>query len=424
MIVKNGREQEIIDTFTEHGLHAVTVGEVIEDQRFRLMQRGELVADIPVDALTEEAPVYQMPSEEPAYFRAFQRMEQEIPLVTDHGEMLRKLLEQPTIASKRSVYDQFDTGVQRNTFLGPGSDAGIIRVEGTDKALAIAIDCNARYLYLDPETGGKIAVAEAARNVVCTGATPLAITDGLNFGNPTKPEVYWQMEQSVTGMSEACRLLKTPVISGNVSLYNESVGNAVFPTPVVGMVGLIESQEHVTTSQFQQAGDAIYLIGVTETEFGGSELQRVLRDVEEGKTYIGKAPAIDLDTEARRQEQLLCAIRNGIIQSAHDVAEGGLAVALAESCFTETELGATVYLDGNLTVEMFSETQSRFLVSVKPEQEHRLKELVDDVRRIGTVTDDQTYTILENEEKVVEESVLTLYASWEGAIPCLLNSRA
>ncbi|WP_106494679.1 phosphoribosylformylglycinamidine synthase subunit PurL [Lentibacillus sp. Marseille-P4043] len=424
LVVKKGREQEIIDVFEKYGLQAVAVGEVIEEKTFRLLHHTEVVADIPVDALAEEAPVYQMPSEEAAYFQEYQNIKPIVPEVTDHSGMLKKLLSQPTIASKEWVYDQYDSMVQTNTVVTPGSDAAIVRVKGTNKALAITTDCNSRYIYLDPETGGKIAVAEAARNIVCSGAKPLGLTDGLNFGNPTKPDIFWQMEKSIDGMSDACRVLKTPVVSGNVSLYNESKGKAIFPTPVVGMVGLLESLEHLTPSYFQQAGDAIFVIGETKAEFGGSELQNVLADDTTDEIYTGQAPAIDLQVEAKRQSQLLEAIHQGVVQSAHDVAEGGLAVALAESVFHKTGLGVIAYLSGDMTVELFSETQSRFLVSVKPEDEEQFKELVADARQIGVVTDDHTYTVVGNGEKVIEENVDTLCKRWKGAISCLLKSKA
>src|SRR5699024_6655009 len=328
LVVKQGREQEIIDVFEKYGLQAVAVGEVTEEKSFLLKQHGEVVTDIPVDALAEEAPVYHMPAKEAAYVKAFQQMENTVPHVGDHGAMLKQLLQQPTIASKEYAYDQFDSTVQTNTVVKPGSDSGVIRIKGTDKALAITTDCNSRYIYLDPETGGKIAVAEAARNIVSSGARPIGLTDGLNFGNPTNPEVFWQMKQSVEGMSEAARMLETPVVSGNVSLYNQSNGRSIFPTPVVGMVGLIESLEYLTPNFFQEPGDLIYVIGETKAEFGGSELQNVV----EG-TYQGKAPSIDLQVEAERQKQLLAAIRQNLVQSAHDLAEGGLGVALAESVF-------------------------------------------------------------------------------------------
>ncbi|MFD2045194.1 phosphoribosylformylglycinamidine synthase subunit PurL [Ornithinibacillus salinisoli] len=416
MVVKKGREQEIIDVFEKYGLQAVAVGHVVEEKVFRLKQHGEVQAEIPVDALAEEAPVYHLPSVEARYFKEFQAMDVAVPAVEDHGEMLKKLLQQPTIASKEWVYDQYDSMVQTNTVVSPGSDAAVVRIKGADKALAITTDCNSRYIYLDPETGGKIAVVEAARNIVCSGARPLGLTDGLNFGNPTNPEVFWQMEKSVEGMSTACRELDTPVISGNVSLYNQSKGKAIFPTPIVGMVGLHESLDHITPSFFQQAGDVIYLVGDTIAEFGGSELQNVL----EGK-YTGKAPSIDLQVEAKRQKQLLTAIQQGMVASAHDLAEGGLAVALAESVFHPKGLGLEVDLAGDLTVALFSETQSRFLVSINPENKEQFEAVVEDANPIGIVTADGRLTVKSEGSEILGEEVENLRELWKGAIPCLLK---
>ncbi|MFC3039441.1 phosphoribosylformylglycinamidine synthase subunit PurL [Virgibacillus xinjiangensis] len=419
LVAEEGREQEIIDIFEKYGLEAVAVGKVIEEKVFRIKQHGEVKADIPVDALAEEAPVFHLPSKEAAYYQEFQQMVVNQPEVKDHTDMLKKLLQQPTIASKEWVYDQYDSMVQTNTVLAPGSDAAVIRVKGTNKALAITTDCNSRYLYLDPETGGKIAVAEAARNIVCSGARPLGITDGLNFGNPTNPEVFWQMEKSVDGMSEACTALGTPVIGGNVSLYNQSKGRAIYPTPVVGMVGMHESLEHITPSHFQTSGDLIYQIGEAEAEFGGSELQQVIQ----GK-YEGKAPHIDMEVEAERQSQLLTAIKQGAVQSAHDLSEGGLAVALAESLFGKEGLGAEVELDGDATTVLYSETQSRFLVSVKPEMKEDFERIVKDARLIGKVTADGVCSVKVGEKQAVKEDTAILKEIWRGAIPCLLNSKA
>jgi phosphoribosylformylglycinamidine synthase len=419
LVVQKGREQEIIDVFEKYGLQATAVGEVIEEKMFRIKQHGEIMADIPVDALAEDAPVYHMPSAEADYFKKFQQMENTIPEVEDHARMLKQLLQQPTIASKEWVYDQYDSMVQTNTAVTPGSDAAVIRIKGKDKSIAITTDCNSRYIYLDPETGGKIAVAEAARNLICSGARPLGLTDGLNFGNPTNPQTFWQMEKSVEGMSEASRTLGTPVISGNVSLYNQSKGKSIFPTPIVGMVGLHESLEHITPSFFQTAGDAIYLIGETKAEFGGSELQNVL----EGK-YEGKAPAIDLDVEAVRQNQLLNAIQQGLIQSAHDLAEGGLAVALAESTFAGIGVGAEVSLEGDATTSLFSETQSRFLVTVKDEHKEKFDVNVENAKQIGVVTADESIVINVNEDTIMKENTKELEKLWKGAIPCLLKSKA
>lgn len=419
LCVKQGREQEIIDVFEKYGLNAVPVGKVVEEKVFRIKHHGEVVADIPVDSLADDAPVYYMPSKEAEYFNAFQKMENKVPEVQHHGDMLKKLLQQPTIASKEWVYDQYDHMVQTNTVVAPGSDAAVLRIKGYDKALAITTDCNSRYIYLDPETGGKIAVAEAARNIVCSGARPLGLTDGLNFGNPQNPEIFWQMEKSVAGMSSACQALETPVISGNVSLYNQSKGKSIFPTPIVGMVGLHESLEHITPSFFQHTGDVVYVIGETKAEFGGSELQNVTQ----GK-YEGKAPVIDLDVEAKRQKELLTAIQSGLVQSAHDVAEGGLAVALAESVFSDKGLGTTVELAGDATVALFSESQSRFVVSVSKENAKKFEDMVQDAKAVGTVTDKGMLKVLVNSSEVINDSVQELEKVWKGAIPCLLKSKA
>ncbi|MEH7610564.1 phosphoribosylformylglycinamidine synthase subunit PurL [Gottfriedia acidiceleris] len=416
LVVEKGREQEIVDLFEKYDLHAVSVGRVTDDKMLRLLHKGEVVAELPVDALAEEAPVYHKPSTEPAYYGEFQAMENYIPEISDSKETLKQLLSQPTIASKEWVYGQYDYMVRTNTVVAPGSDAAVIRIRDTKKALAMTTDCNARYLYLDPEVGGKIAVAEAARNVVCSGARPLAITDCLNFGNPEKPEIFWQLEKATDGMSEACNVLSTPVIGGNVSLYNETNGEAVYPTPVVGMVGLIEDVEHITTQNFKTAGDLIYVIGGAEAEFGGSELQKLLN----GKIF-GKAPSIDLAVESSRQEQILAAIQAGVVASAHDISEGGLAVAIAESTFGPSEVGATITIEGNEVVSLFSETQSRFLLSVKPEHKVQFEALVD-AKLIGTVTEETSVTVRnENNETVLHASVEELKQAWKEAIPCLLK---
>jgi phosphoribosylformylglycinamidine synthase len=245
IVVTKGREQEIKDLFTKYDLEAVAIGTVTDDKKLRLLQHGEIVADVPVDALAEDAPVYHKPSKEPIYYQEFQALEVEVPQVEDLNETLKQILSQPTVASKEWVYNQYDYMVRTNTVVAPGSDASVVRIRGTRKALAMTTDCNSRYVFLDPEVGGKIAVAEAARNIVCSGGEPLAITDNLNFGNPEKPEVFWQIEKAADGISEACTVLETPVIGGNVSLYNETSGTAIYPTPVIGMVGLVTDLDHI-----------------------------------------------------------------------------------------------------------------------------------------------------------------------------------
>lgn len=420
LVIEKGREQEIIDIFEKYDLEAVSVGHVTDDKMLRLLHQGEVVCELPVDALAEEAPVYHKPSSEPAYYREFLETKVEDPAITDAADTLKQLLKQPTIASKEWVYDQYDYMVRTNTVVAPGSDAGVLRIRGTKKALAMTTDCNARYLYLDPEVGGKIAVAEAARNIVCSGARPLAVTDNLNFGNPEKPEIFWQIEKSADGISEACRTLSTPVIGGNVSLYNESNGTAIYPTPVIGMVGLIEDTAHITTQSFQQAGDVIFVIGETKEEFAGSELQKMT----EGRIY-GKAPEIDLDVELARQEALLAAIQNGLVQSAHDVSEGGLGVALAESTFGTDGLGADIQIDLNSAASLFSESQSRFVVTVKPENREAFAAAVQDAKEVGTVTNDGVFTVKNQEgQQWIHAAVNELERAWKGAIPCLLKSEA
>ncbi|MBB5181946.1 phosphoribosylformylglycinamidine synthase [Planomicrobium koreense] len=419
IVVKKGREPEIVELFEKYGLDAVTVGTVTDDSTLRLVHKGKVVAEVPVDALAEDAPVYHKPSSVPAYFTEYQQLENVEPKVDNYSDALVNLLQQPTIASKEWVYDQYDHQVRTSTVVSPGSDAAVIRVRGTNKGLAMTTDCNSRYIYLDPETGGKIAVAEAARNVVVSGAKPLAITDCLNFGNPEKPEIFWQLEKAADGMSEACTILDAPVIGGNVSLYNETNGTAIYPTPTIGLVGLVEDLKHVTTQDAKKAGDLVYLIGESFTEFGGSELQKMV----EGRIF-GKAPAIDLVVEAERQQQILSAIRQGLVASAHDVAEGGVAVALAEKAFGKG-LGLEVALTGSPTTALFSESQSRFILTVSPENAQSFEETVTGAKKIGTVTGD-TNLVIKGEDGTawINDSVETLRSAWKGAIPCLLKSEA
>ena len=420
IVVKKGREQEVIDLFAKYDVEAVVIGKVTDDKMLRLLHKGEVVAEVSADALAEDAPVYNKKSEEPAYFREFQTMEMVEPLVKDLNATLKELLQRPTIASKEWVYSQFDSQARSNTVVAPGSSAGIIRVSGTNKGLAMTADCNSRFVYLDPETGGKIAVAEAARNLVCSGAEPIAITDCLNFGSADKPEVFWQFEKSAEGISDACLKLNAPVISGNVSLSNEVNGVPVYPTPTIGMVGLVHDLSQVTTTEFKQSGDLIYIIGEASLEFGGSELQQMM----EGKIF-GKAPAIDLDVEAARQKELLSAIQNKLVQSATDLAEGGFAVALCEKAFGANGLGAEVTVSGSAVTALFSETQSRFLVTVKEENAVAFEQVVQDAVKIGEVTDSNRIIINgENSSTLIDGSVDELRAAWKGAIQCLLNSEA
>ncbi len=409
IVVKAGREQEVQQILQKWDIPSAVIGKVTDDKRFRLHFNGEVVADVPADALAENAPVYYKHSEEPAYYRDFQSEETEKPAVENMQETFLRLIAQPSVASKQWVYDHFDKNEQ--VLLHPGASAGVVKIPNSNKAIAATVDCNGRYIYLDPKVGGQIAVAEAARNLVCTGAVPLAITDGLNYGSPDNPEIFWQLEQSAEGIAEACRALGTPVVSGNVSLYNETNGKAIYPTPMIGMVGLIKDIQHVTTTGFKNAGDLIYVIGETVPEFGGSELQKLV----DGK-ISGRPPKIDLETEKLRQEQLLKAIRDGLIQSAIDISDGGLAVAVTESVVNGKK-GAEITLSGCAVTALFSESQSRYLVSVKREHQEQFEALID-ANMIGQVTDDSKLTIQnDNEELLVQVKVDELEQIWKEAIP-------
>ncbi|WP_270308889.1 phosphoribosylformylglycinamidine synthase subunit PurL [Enterococcus avium] len=412
--VEQGHEDEVVELFKRYELDAVTIGEVTDDGLYRLYHHGEEVANLPVDALAEEAPVYENEKREPVRIQEFANMEDFKPEVADASETLLALLQQPTIASKRMIYETYDSQVRTNTVVRPGSDAAVLRVRGTNKALAMTTDCNARYLYLNPEIGGQIAVAEAARNIVASGGQPLAITDCLNYGSPEKPEGFWELWTSADGISEACRTLNTPVISGNVSMYNETNGKAIYPTPMIGMVGLIEDLSHITTQEFKAAGDLVYLVGETKADFDGTEIQKMQKGLIERKLMD-----FDLAVEKANQDLVLSAIKADLVASAHDCAEGGLAVAVAESAFTN-QLGVDITVE--MPVEnLFAETQSRFVLSVKPEKQAEFEALAGDKAvKIGEVTNtgDLKLTALGGEINVATKKAEEL---WEEAIPCLMK---
>jgi phosphoribosylformylglycinamidine synthase len=328
--------------------------------------QGKIFAEIPSRSLVlgGGAPVYIRETAEPAYFvqhRAFDPAT--LPRPKNLTAVLRRLLASPSITGKEWVYNQYDSMVRTNTVVAPGADAAVIRIKGTKKALAMKVDCNARYVYLHPRRGAQIAVAEAARNVVCAGARPAAVTNCLNFGNPYKPEMYWQFKEAVEGMGEACRVLETPVTGGNVSFYNESPGGAVYPTPAIGMLGVMEDVAQATTSWFKNSGDAILLVGRNLGEVGGSEYLKM-----EHGLVTGEIPALSLSYEKAVQEYVLEAIRRGLVRSAHDVSDGGLAVALAECCLQGKRghtIGAVLRISEELRPDflLFGESQSMIVLS-------------------------------------------------------------
>lgn len=420
-VVEPKDEAQALEIFERWGVICAKVGKVTDDGRLKLFHQGEVVGDMPVTALVDECPIYDKPSAIPAYYVDNENIDtNRYEEVTDLGGALDKVLSSPSVSSKAWVYEQYDTMVRTSTAVRPGSDAAVVTVRGTRKGLAMTTDCNGRFVYLDPEVGGGIAVSEAARNIVCSGAEPLAITDNLNFGSPEKPEIFWQMEKSVDGMAEACRVLDTPVIGGNVSLYNENAKGAIYPTPVVGMVGLVHDTDHITTQGFKSEGDVILLLGDTFAELGGSEFQAVVHGLTEGRP-----PKLDLNTERKLLDAVLAAIQNGLVRSAHDLSEGGLAVALAESCISGG-LGARVQLNTELRhdIALFSESQSRILLSASADKAKELEDFIASrgvpVQVIGQV-EGQNLDIQINGAKSLNKSVSGLKRVWEDVIPCLMK---
>ncbi|MDQ4079940.1 MAG: phosphoribosylformylglycinamidine synthase subunit PurL, partial [Gemmatimonadota bacterium] len=368
VIARRGHERAIIDILRKWDLEAAVIGEVIEEPVYRVTEGPRVVAEFPGTRLVTDCPTYEPEARESDEIRALR--ERDVRSIPERAEerdatwTLEQLLTSPTIASKQWIFTQYDSTVRTGTVIGPGGDAAVVRLRGTNRALALKTDCNARYVYLDPRMGGRIAVAESARNVACTGAKPMAITNCLNFGNPRRPEVYFQLREAIAGMGEACRALETPVTGGNVSLYNESPTGAVYPTPVVGMVGLIESVEHITPVAFREPGDVIVVLGEPTDELGGSEYLARVHDV-----MAGTPPECDLAGERAVIVALLEAIRDGVVASAHDCSDGGLAVALTECAIAnrermlgaDTDLGAWSSLPTRAV--LFGEAQGRIIVS-------------------------------------------------------------
>jgi len=365
VIVDRGKLAEVKSVFAKWQVPVDIIGRVTDDGMVRVKEDGVVVAEVPAAALVE-APVYHRKTARPKYLSRVQQLNlSRIKQPQDYNRVLLKLLSNPTIASKAWVFKHGDPRVAKGVLLGPGSNAGVAVVPGTKKAIAVTTDCNSTYCYLDPFKGGEIAVAEAARNLVCAGAKPLAITDGINFGNPKNPEVFWQFKQAALGISAACRALNTPVVSGNVSFNNENPKGSVDPTPIVGMVGLIKDKAKIVTQYFKNSQDVILLLGKNKEELGGSEYLKTIHGLKKGK-----CPSIDLKLEKSVQETTSEAIEKNLVESAHDCSEGGLAVALAESCISNPKkrLGAAVNLSpGNIRGDafLFGETQSRIILSVK-----------------------------------------------------------
>ncbi|MGJ0122071.1 phosphoribosylformylglycinamidine synthase II [Staphylococcus sp. HMSC068D07] len=398
LVVEKGTEQKFLDLFDKHELDSAVIGEVTDTDRFVLKYEDEVYADIPVDALADEAPVYILEGEEKEYNTS----------KNDYSEInvqdvFKKLLKHPTIASKHYLYEQYDQQVGANTIIKPGLQSSVVRVEGTNKAIASTIDGEARYVFNQPYEGGKMVVAEAYRNLIAVGATPLAMTDCLNYGSPEKKEIYQQLIDSTKGMAEACEVLKTPVVSGNVSLYNETRGTSIFPTPVVGMVGLIEDIQYLNDFH-PETGHTLYLVGETRNDFGGSQIEKLLYS-----KVDHEYEEIDLGDEVAKGEAIKTSIRNGIASHVQTVGKGGLLITLAKiSAYYNLGLEAKVELSD---AQLFSETQGRYVVAVKEGQTLD----VDGAIKIGELTDVDEFKV-SNTTSTITEKVSDIKAIWEGAI--------
>jgi phosphoribosylformylglycinamidine synthase len=382
LVAQKGREQEVFKVFEKWGLDAAEVGRVTSDAKMRVLHHGQVVAEIPNDALTDEAPVYKRPLErwEPPVPREMPESVK-ISSSSDLTANLKRMLGSPNICGKRWVWQQYDHMVQTNTVEGPGAgDGGVIRIKGSRRGLAMALDGNGRWCYLDPRLGAMHAVAEACRNVACSGATPVAATNCLNFGNPEKPHIMWQFSQVVDGMTKACEELDVPITGGNVSFYNETLGEGIYPTPVLGIVGIFDDVHKNARPDFRILGRTVVLLRATEpgditdaeSEFGSSEYAKEVLGA-----LWGYPPELDLEQEAALQKAVVEMIQAGLPESVHDCSEGGVAVTLAESCFTN-RIGVRVNLTSNgLPPEfvLFGEDASRVVVSCDPEKLPRIKEL-------------------------------------------------
>lgn len=422
LIVEKGREEEVNKIVEKWDLFGVVIGHVTDDGMLTVKEGDTVVGRMPSESLDSDgAPKYDTDFEEPGYIDEVRGLNiDEIKEPKDYNDVLLSLLSSPNIASREWLYSQFDKSDTDYVRVKDGSDAALIQIEGTKKAVAITTDCNSRYCYLDPREGGKIAVVEAARNLVCTGATPLVITDGLNFGAPNTPDGFWKMRESVLGISEACRELDTPVISGNVSLYNGNDKRDIYPTPIIGMVGLLEDVDRALGLGFKEEGDVALLLGETKDGLGASEYMAHIHGLERGRVS-----SVNFALERRLQGFILDANQKGLLQSAHDIAEGGLAVALAE-CIMPNELGLEAKLKTDLRgdVALFGETQSRFIISVKKENLNSVRDMLNETNIPSVVLGNiggEDLKIDINEKEVISLSVKGMKKTWKDSFGLIME---
>ncbi len=418
LVAKKGKEGHVQEIFRKWDLDAEIVGEVTEDGMVTVRHRGKVVVSLPANPLAEEAPVYERPTKEPSSLIEVRKVNMSrFAVPGDLNETMKAMLSSPNIASKEWAYHQYDYTVRTNTVVTPGSDAAVLRIKGTRKGLAMTTDCNPLYCFLNPYEGARLAVAEAARNLACSGARPVGLTDCLNFGNPEKPEIMWQFAEAVNGLAETCSFFKVPVVGGNVSFYNETEGRAIFPTPTIGMVGIIDDIRLHLTQCFKNEGDPVVLIGENKEELGGTEYLRLVHG-----TQGGIIPSLDMAFEKRLHECVREAAAKGILSSAHDCSDGGFAVALAECCFAVGRaFGVDVDLNDGMRPDalLFGETQSRVIVSLDAEnlpilegiiRKHKLPFTV-----IGEVKGDRII-IRSKGEKLVDNASRALHDLWKKAL--------
>jgi phosphoribosylformylglycinamidine synthase len=424
LVAKAGHESKVEAIFDKWDLNAVAIGKVTGDGLLRVNQGGEKIAVVPNKALADEGPLYERPMERPSYLDETSKLDVSVlPEPDDVPQALLKLLGSHTLANKHWIYEQYDHMVRSNTVVLPGSDAWVIRIKGTPMALAMSLDGNGRYTYLDPYRGGAIAVAECCRNLSATGAVPIGATNCLNFGNPEKPEIMWQFARAVDGISDACRAFDVPITGGNVSFYNETEGRGVFPTPVIGVVGVLEDKTQKVSHHFKGKGDLIYLAGETTDELGGSEYLKIVHE-----TIQGVPPQLDLEQEKAVQAFTRQAASKRLLRSAHDVSDGGLAVAIAESLFGPLgeRVGATVAIEaaGRVDTLLFSEGQSRMLLSVQPSDAESLEKIAESygvpLSRLG-VTGGDALRIQLNGVEALSLSLEALHATWWTSIEKALH---
>jgi phosphoribosylformylglycinamidine synthase II len=424
IVARKGREKELVEIFNKWDLDAVVIGKVVEGDRLKIIHNGVLEADLPVQALTDEAPKYERPLSPKSEVQSPKSRFDFGHGTRDMGQALKELLASPNICSKHWVYEQYDTMVRTNTAVLPGADAAVIRIKETRRAVAMCLDGPGRYVAVDAKEGAKQAVAEAARNVVCVGAKPIAVTNCLNFASPERPEVMRSFSDVIDGIAEACVAFETPVVSGNVSFYNETDGRGILPTPTIGMVGLIEDTRKIVTQGFKNDGDIIAVLGTTTEGLSVSEYASVIHGISTAEMIEnGSLPQIDLDLEKQVQSACLTLVEAELLHSAHDCSDGGLAVAISESCFSSLgreAIGASVGLTSNgLSQEtiLFGESPSRIVITFAAENLDRVTQIVGDCpfAVIGTVGDDVLRIKIDGDEKI-SATVNELEAIWESSL--------